>query len=86
MRCRATPAASALRVLVPVLPRIANHTDFDPLRLHPQIDFHYAQDARELGGCRRRDSPGSKSVSPILPGCVTRWPKYLEHHLRYGAR
>ncbi|TLY73885.1 MAG: cobyric acid synthase, partial [Gammaproteobacteria bacterium] len=40
---RGAPAASALRVLVPVLPRIANHTDFDPLRLHPQIDFHYAQ-------------------------------------------
>ena len=25
-----------LRVIVPVLPHISNHTDFDPLRLHPQ--------------------------------------------------
>ncbi|MFM2320641.1 MAG: hypothetical protein RLZZ215_3262, partial [Pseudomonadota bacterium] len=29
------------RVVVPVLPHISNHTDFEPLRLHPQIDFRY---------------------------------------------
>ena len=30
-----------LRVVVPVFPRISNHTDFDALRLHPQVDVHY---------------------------------------------
>ncbi|MBC3640877.1 cobyric acid synthase CobQ, partial [Klebsiella sp. Kps] len=27
-------AEQVLKVVVPVLPRISNHTDFDPLRLH----------------------------------------------------
>jgi adenosylcobyric acid synthase len=30
-----------LKVVVPVLPRISNHTDFDPLRLHPQVDLQF---------------------------------------------
>ena len=30
-----------LRVIAPALPRITNHTDFDPLRLHPQVAFRY---------------------------------------------
>jgi len=34
-------AAGKLRVIVPVLPHISNHTDFDPLRLHPQIEFSF---------------------------------------------
>ena len=34
-------AARALKVIVPVLPRISNHTDFDPLRLHPQVDLQF---------------------------------------------
>jgi adenosylcobyric acid synthase len=28
-----------LKVVVPVYPRISNHTDFDALRLHPQVDL-----------------------------------------------
>ena len=84
---RGAPAASALRVLVPVLPRIANHTDFDPLRLHPQIDFHYAQDAREPGGADVVILPGSRSVCADLAWLRERgWPKYLEQHLRYGGK
>ena len=30
--------AERLRVAIPVLARISNHTDFDPLRLHPQVE------------------------------------------------
>ncbi len=36
-------ATRTLRVVVPVLPRISNHTDFDALRAHPQVDFHYVR-------------------------------------------
>jgi adenosylcobyric acid synthase len=80
-------AASALRVVVPVLPRIANHTDFDPLRQHPQIDFHYAQDARDLGGADLVILPGSKSVRADLARLREHdWPRYLERHLRYGGK
>jgi adenosylcobyric acid synthase len=84
---RGTPAASALRVLVPALPRIANHTDFDPLRQHPQIDFRYVQDAGDLGGADLIILPGSKSVRADLAWLRERgWPNYLEHHLRYGGK
>ena len=31
--------AKKLKVIVPLLPHISNHTDFEPLRLHPQIEF-----------------------------------------------
>ncbi len=34
-------AEQVLKVVVPVLPRISNHTDFDPLRLHPQVDLQF---------------------------------------------
>jgi adenosylcobyric acid synthase len=84
---RRAPAASALRVLVPVLPRIANHTDFDALRQHPQIDFRYVQDARDLGGADLIILPGSKSVRADLAWLREQhWPEYLEHHLRYGGK
>jgi len=79
--------APTLRVVVPVPPRIANHTDFDPLRQHPQIDFHYAQDARDLAGADLVILPGSKSVRADLAWLRERdWPRYLERHLRYGGK
>src|SRR6185312_14984827 len=39
----AAPARTAetLQVVVPVLPRISNHTDFEPLARHPQVQLHY---------------------------------------------
>jgi adenosylcobyric acid synthase len=39
---RSDKPSDALRVVVPLLPRISNHTDLDPLRLHPQVDLRYA--------------------------------------------
>ena len=38
---QATQAGRLFKVIVPVLPRISNHTDFDPLRLHPQVDLQF---------------------------------------------
>ena len=79
--------APTLRVVVPVPPRIANHTDFDPLRQHPQVDFHYAQDARDLAGADLVILPGSKSVRADLAWLRERdWPRYVERHLRYGGK
>jgi adenosylcobyric acid synthase len=79
--------AATLRVLVPVTPRIANHTDFDPLRQQPQVDFHYVQDARDLAGADLVILAGSKSVRADLAWLRERdWPRYLERHLRYGGK
>ena len=80
-------AASALQVLVPVLPRVANHTDFDPLCQHPQIEFRYVQQAGDLSGADLVILPGSKSVRADLAWLRERgWPRYLERHLRYGGK
>jgi len=79
---------SALRVLVPVIPRISNHTDFDPLRQHPQIEFRYVEHPPDLAaGADLVILPGSKSVRADLAWLRQRgWPTYLERHLRYGGR
>jgi adenosylcobyric acid synthase len=37
-------------VVVPVLPRISNHTDFDPLRLHPQVELLLVKPGQPLPG------------------------------------
>ena len=46
-------AGETLKVVVPALPRISNHTDFDPLRLHPQVGCRSDHPARfEKRSCR----------------------------------
>ena len=57
------PAQAGLRILVPALPRLSNHTDFDPPRLHPEVRL--ATSSAPARRYRRADLiilPGSKSV------------------------
>ncbi|MGH8254892.1 MAG: cobyric acid synthase, partial [Steroidobacteraceae bacterium] len=78
---------ATLRVVVLPPPRISNHTDFDPLRLHPQVDFHYAVDPGDLGGADLVILPGSKCVRADLAWLREHsWDRYLERHLRYGGK
>ncbi|WP_259768597.1 cobyric acid synthase, partial [Pseudomonas protegens] len=51
-----------LKVVVPVLPRISNHTDFDPLRLHPQVDLQFIGPGQVIPAADLIILPGSKSV------------------------
>ena len=79
--------AARLRVVVPVTPRISNHTDFDPLRQHPQIDFRYTVDPLDVPGADLIILPGSKSVRADLTWLRERgWAEHLARHLRYGGR
>jgi adenosylcobyric acid synthase len=76
-----------LRVIVPVLPRISNHTDFDPLRHHPQVDFRYVGSGESPPPADLVILPGSKSVRSDLDWLRRHgWPEYLERHLRYGGK
>ena len=80
-------APATLSVRVPVLPRIANHTDFDPLRAHPQVDFRYLQETADLGAADLIVLPGSKSVRADLAWLRERgWDRALDRHLRYGGK
>ena len=77
----------ALRVVAPALPHISNHTDFDPLRLHPQVDFQYAAPNRPLPPADLIILPGSKNVRGDLHWLRTQgWEQDLLRHLRYGGK
>jgi adenosylcobyric acid synthase len=76
-----------LRVIVPVLPRISNHTDFDPLRHHPQVSLRYVGPGEAPPPADLVILPGSKSVRSDLDWLRHYgWPEYLEQHLRYGGK
>ncbi|MDH0893088.1 cobyric acid synthase [Pseudomonas sp. GD03875] len=76
-----------LRVAVPVLPRISNHTDFDPLRLHPQVDLRFIGPGQEIPPADLIILPGSKSVRADLARLREHgWDAAIARHLRYGGK
>ncbi|MGL6122957.1 MAG: cobyric acid synthase, partial [Shewanella sp.] len=93
-------ANSRLTVRVLAYPRISNHTDFDPLRLHPDIDFDYvslqtqvslptqaASHATHLPAADILILPGSKNVRADLAFLRQQgWDKDIATHLRYGGK
>ncbi len=76
-----------LNVVVPVLPRISNHTDFDPLRLHPQVDCRFVRSVSKMGRADLIVIPGSKNVRDDLNWLKeSGWARSIMQHLRYGGR
>lgn len=84
---QAAKAEQVLKVVVPVLPRISNHTDFDPLRLHPQVDLQFIGPGQAIPPADLIILPGSKSVRSDLAYLRTNgWESALQRHLRYGGK
>ncbi|UUY07940.1 cobyric acid synthase [Pseudomonas sp. J452] len=82
-----TQAGQSLKVVVPVLPRISNHTDFDPLRLHPQVDLQFIGPGQAIPPADLIILPGSKSVRADLAFLREQgWPAAIDKHLRYGGK
>ncbi|MFT5720276.1 MAG: adenosylcobyric acid synthase [Motiliproteus sp.] len=76
-----------LNVVVPVTPRISNHTDFDPLRLHPQVDIQFIGPGQTPPPADLIILAGSKSVGADLNWLREQgWGAVLERHLRYGGK
>lgn len=76
-----------LKVVIPVLPRISNHTDFDPLRLHPQVDCQFITAGADIPACDLIILPGSKSVRDDFNWLKQHgWIEYINKHLRYGGK
>ncbi|WP_390903782.1 cobyric acid synthase [Shewanella seohaensis] len=74
-------------------PRTSNHTDFDPLRLHPDIDFDYVSlQTQALAQTPEIAAdllilPGSKNVRADLAFLREQgWDKQIAKHLRYGGK
>ncbi len=82
-------ANQGFRAIVPALPHISNHTDFDPLRLHPEVDFTYVgpDGLQSAGAADLVILPGSKNVIDDLAWLLEQgWGQYLDRHLRYGGK
>ena len=76
-----------IKIIVPALPRISNHTDFDVLRLHPKVDFEYIGPGQAIPPCDLVILPGSKSVRADYNWLLkNNWGKYINKHLRYGGK
>jgi adenosylcobyric acid synthase len=86
--CRFAHADEKLfRIIVPALPRISNHTDFDPLRLHPQVDLRFIGPGQRIPRADLIILPGSKSVRADLAWLRTQdWEPVIQRHLRYGGK
>ena len=76
-----------LQVAVPVFSRISNHTDFDMLRNHPQVNLTLVKQGDPLPPCDLIILPGSKSVRADLALLKELgWAQQLAKHLRYGGK
>lgn len=82
-----TAETTKLRVVVPILTRISNHTDFDALRLHPEIDFRYVGKGERIDNADLIILPGTKSVRDDLSYLREQgWDKDIYRHLRFGGK
>ena len=93
-KARGVNQTPRLKVLVIVFPRISNHTDFDPLRLHPDVEFDYVSLQTQAASQRKTLPeadliilPGSKNVRADLEFLRQQgWDKDIARHLRYGGK
>lgn len=75
------------RIIVPAIPRIANHTDFDALRAHPDVDLQFIGPDHPIPSADLIILPGSKNTRDDLEFLKQRgWQQVLEKHLRYGGK
>lgn len=78
---------TGFKVIVPVFPRISNHTDFDVLRLHPLIDLQFIGPGETLPPADLVILPGTKSVRADLEWLRQQgWEQAIQQHLRYGGK
>ena len=78
---------SLLKVCVPVFSRIGNHTDFDPLRLHPLVDFQYIRPGQAIPECDLIILPGTKNTRTDLDFLRAQgWETSIQKHLARGKK
>src|SRR5260370_11813789 len=76
-----------LRIAVPVLPRIANFDDLDPLAAEPEVDLLMVPRGQALPRCDLVILPGSKATIADLTALRTEgWDIDILAHVRRGGR
>ena len=77
----------AFRVVVPVYPRISNHTDLDALRLQPGVEVRFVGPGESLPPADLIVLAGSKNVRADLEFLERQgWRESILRHLRYGGK
>jgi adenosylcobyric acid synthase len=81
-------ASGALKIAVPVLSRIANFDDLDPLRAEPDVELVFVRAGEALpADAALVVLPGSKStISDLLDFRAQGWDRDLAAHVRRGGR
>jgi adenosylcobyric acid synthase len=81
-------AGRALKIAVPVLSRIANFDDFDPLRAEPDVDLVFTRPGEALpADAALIVLPGSKSTIGDLQDLRAQgWDRDIVTHVRRGGR
>lgn len=76
-----------LNVVVPVLTRTSNHTDFDVLRLNPDINLRYVGKGERIDKADLVILPGTKSVRDDLDYLRSQgWDTDIQRHIRLGGK
>ncbi|MFZ2265999.1 MAG: cobyric acid synthase [Azonexus sp.] len=76
-----------LKVIAPAYPRVSNHNDLDPLRLHPEVDFRWVGPGETPPAADLIVLPGSKAVRADLDWLREQgWAAAINKHLRYGGK
>ncbi|SHH73150.1 cobyric acid synthase [Massilia sp. CF038] len=77
----------AFKIVVPSIPRMSNHTDFDALRVHPDADLRFVRQGEAKPPCDLLIIPGSKNTRADLAWLLEQgWGDYIIKHLRYGGK
>ncbi|QYF95923.1 cobyric acid synthase [Massilia sp. PAMC28688] len=77
----------AFKVVVPSVPRMSNHTDFDALRVHPDVDLSFVRQGEAKPACDLLILPGSKNTRGDLAWLLEQgWGDFIARHLRYGGK
>ena len=80
-------ASEQFKVVVPIYPRASNHTDFDALRMHPEVDCQLLRDRRGFKGADLIILPGSKNTRGDLAWLkASGWDSVIKRHLRLGGK
>ncbi|KTF11292.1 MULTISPECIES: cobyric acid synthase [Pseudoalteromonas] len=79
--------SATINIAVLLLPHISNHTDFDALRLHPNINITYVRHTQTIPAVDLIIVPGSKNVLGDLAFLKSEgWDTQIKQHLRYGGK
>ena len=82
-----TDTNAKLNIVIPIMPRTSNHTDWDALRLHPDVQVTLVGANETIPPADLVILPGSKSVQSDLAFLRQEgWQDYLKKHLRYGGK